>query len=108
MRELENPDEDFDVDKNWPEVTEEEYWLNPSAYKKIIWNIKERGAVGETILHLCLLNATALHADLAKRLLRYYPLLLEDVSWFDFWKSENFDFSFWFHADVESQIYVSE
>lgn len=80
VRELENPDEDFDVDKNWPEVTDEEYWSNPSAYKKIIWNIKERGAVGETILHLCLLNATALHADLAKRLLRYYPLLLEDVS----------------------------
>uniref|UniRef100_A0A182SST7 Ion transport domain-containing protein n=1 Tax=Anopheles maculatus TaxID=74869 RepID=A0A182SST7_9DIPT len=39
----------------------------------------ERGAVGETILHLCLLNATSLHADLAKRLLRFYPKLINDV-----------------------------
>lgn len=71
VRELENPDDDFDVHKNWPDITEEEYQRNPSGYKLVVWNMKERGAVGETILHLCLLNATALHADLAKRLLKY-------------------------------------
>lgn len=35
--------------------------------------------IGETILHLCLLNATSLHADLAKRLLRFYPKLINDI-----------------------------
>lgn len=35
--------------------------------------------MGETILHLCMLNATALHADLAKRLLRFYPKLINDI-----------------------------
>lgn len=35
--------------------------------------------MGETILHLCLLNATSLHADLAKRLLKFYPKLINDV-----------------------------
>lgn len=35
--------------------------------------------MGETILHLCFLNATSLHADLAKRLLRFYPNLINDV-----------------------------
>lgn len=40
---------------------------------------QERGAVGETILHLCLLNATSLLADLAKRLLRFYPKLINDI-----------------------------
>ncbi|VVC93017.1 unnamed protein product [Leptidea sinapis] len=39
----------------------------------------ERGAVGETIMHLCLLNATSLLADLAKRLLRFYPKLINDI-----------------------------
>lgn len=41
--------------------------------------MKERGAVGETILHLCLLNASSLHADLAKRLLKFYPKLIMDI-----------------------------
>jgi hypothetical protein len=45
----------------------------------VCWDLKERGAVGETCLHLCLLNATSIHADLAKRLLRFYPKLINDT-----------------------------
>jgi hypothetical protein len=37
------------------------------------------GAVGETALHLCLLNATSTHADLAKRLLKIFPNLIKDI-----------------------------
>ncbi|EDS45718.1 TRP channel protein nanchung [Culex quinquefasciatus] len=79
IRALENPEEDYDIDKECPDVTEGEYMRNPGGYREVCWNIKERGAVGETILHLCLLNATSLHADLAKRLLRFYPKLINDV-----------------------------
>nr|XP_019536378.2 transient receptor potential cation channel subfamily V member 5 [Aedes albopictus] len=79
IRALENPEEDFDIDAVCPDVTEGEYQRNPSGYREVCWNIKERGAVGETILHLCLLNATSLHADLAKRLLRFYPKLINDI-----------------------------
>ncbi|XP_073946803.1 transient receptor potential cation channel subfamily V member nanchung [Choristoneura fumiferana] len=79
LRGMENPDEEFDVEKDWPVVTQEEYDANPSAYRELCWDLKERGAVGETILHLCLLNATSLLADLAKRLLRFYPKLINDI-----------------------------
>uniref|UniRef100_A0A182RGL2 Ion transport domain-containing protein n=1 Tax=Anopheles funestus TaxID=62324 RepID=A0A182RGL2_ANOFN len=79
IRAMENPEEDFDMDAVCPEVSEAEYYMNPSGYREVCWNVKERGAVGETILHLCLLNATSLHADLAKRLLRFYPKLINDV-----------------------------
>ncbi|XP_048481884.1 transient receptor potential cation channel subfamily V member 5 isoform X3 [Plutella xylostella] len=79
LRGFENPDEEFDVDKDWPEVSQEEYDANPSAYRELCWDLKERGAVGETILHLCLLNATSLLADLAKRLLRFYPKLINEI-----------------------------
>ncbi|XP_023947943.1 transient receptor potential cation channel subfamily V member 6 [Bicyclus anynana] len=79
LRGMENPDEEFDVEKDWPAVTQEEYDANPSAYRELCWDLKERGAVGETILHLCLLNATSLLADLAKRLLRFYPKLINDI-----------------------------
>ncbi|XP_050352578.1 transient receptor potential cation channel subfamily V member 5 [Nymphalis io] len=79
LRGMENPDEEFDVEKDWPVVTQEEYDANPSGYRELCWDLKERGAVGETILHLCLLNATSLLADLAKRLLRFYPKLINDI-----------------------------
>ncbi|XP_061510330.1 transient receptor potential cation channel subfamily V member 5 [Anopheles gambiae] len=89
IRAMENPEEDFDIDAVCPEVSEAEYYLNPSGYREVCWNIKERGAVGETILHLCLLNATSLHADLAKRLLRFYPKLINDVYMCDEYYGEN-------------------
>ncbi|XP_047523525.1 transient receptor potential cation channel subfamily V member 5 [Pieris napi] len=79
LRGMENPDEEFDIDKDWPHVTQEEYDANPSGFRELCWDLKERGAVGETILHLCLLNATSLLADLAKRLLRFYPKMINDI-----------------------------
>lgn len=45
--------------------------------------------MGESILHLCLLNATSLHADLAKRLLRFYPKLINDIYMSDEYYGEN-------------------
>ena len=52
---------------------------DPSKCRLVCWDLKERGAVGETCLHLCLLNATSIHADLGKRLLRFYPKLINDI-----------------------------
>nr|KAI8748501.1 transient receptor potential cation channel subfamily V member 5-like [Biomphalaria glabrata] len=43
------------------------------------WDLEKRGTVGENILHLCLLNATQTHADLAKRLLMFFPKMLNDI-----------------------------
>lgn len=79
IRVLENPDEEFDIDQHLPNVKESEYFLNPSGYREVCWDLKKRGAVGESIFHLCLLNATSLHADLAKRLLKFYPKLINDI-----------------------------
>lgn len=30
-------------------------------------------------MHLCMLSATSIHADLAKRLLKFYPKLIVDI-----------------------------
>ncbi|XP_046993972.1 transient receptor potential cation channel subfamily V member 5 [Schistocerca americana] len=75
LRSLENPD-DFDID-DLPIPDESK--LDPSKCREVCWDLKERGAVGETVLHLCLLNATSTHAELAKRLLRFYPKLVNDI-----------------------------
>ncbi|KAL8561177.1 hypothetical protein ACOMHN_029248 [Nucella lapillus] len=48
-------------------------------YREQCWDIDQRGTVGETILHLCMLSATQTHFDLAKRLLNHYPDLINDI-----------------------------
>lgn len=55
------------------------YMLDTNKYREVCWDLNERGAVGETVLHLCLLSATSVHADLAKRLLKFYPKLINDI-----------------------------
>ncbi|XP_017777075.1 PREDICTED: transient receptor potential cation channel subfamily V member 5 [Nicrophorus vespilloides] len=88
LKAMENPD-DFEIDDEGPGISEEEYQKNPSLYRFTCWNLKDRGAVGETILHLCLLNATSIHADIAKRLLRFYPKLINDIYISDEYYGEN-------------------
>ncbi|XP_044267903.1 transient receptor potential cation channel subfamily V member 5 [Tribolium madens] len=88
LKAMENPEE-FEIDDEGPEITEEEYQKNPHLYRHVCWKIKERGAVGESIMHLCLLNATSLHADIAKRLLRFYPKLINDIYMCDEYYGEN-------------------
>ncbi|XP_033730840.1 transient receptor potential cation channel subfamily V member 6-like isoform X4 [Pecten maximus] len=53
--------------------------LPDRKFRETCWDLNERGTVGETILHLCLLNASAIHADLAKRLLQAFPKLILDI-----------------------------
>ncbi|KAK7863240.1 hypothetical protein R5R35_001452 [Gryllus longicercus] len=75
LRTMENPD-DYEIPDSHPD---EQRKLDPARCRDVCWDLRERGAVGETILHLCLLNATAVHADIAKRLLRFYPKLVNDI-----------------------------
>ncbi len=37
------------------------------------------GAVGESLLHLCMLNGTDIHIKVAKRLLKFYPCQINDI-----------------------------
>lgn len=53
--------------------------LDPTHYREVCWDLGQRGGVGETVMHLCLLSATSIHTDLAKRLLRFYPKLILDI-----------------------------
>ena len=46
--------------------------------KTVCWRLEERGMVGETPLHVCLLKATSIYVNLARRMLRIYPKLALD------------------------------
>ncbi|XP_076364510.1 LOW QUALITY PROTEIN: transient receptor potential cation channel subfamily V member 5-like [Tachypleus tridentatus] len=47
--------------------------------REVCWDLSQCGSVGETILHLCLLMSTSVHAELAKRLIRLFPKLVNDI-----------------------------
>ena len=47
----------------------------PKQTRKCCWDIEKRGALGETVLHVCLLNNTMIHNRLAKELIEVYPNL---------------------------------
>ncbi len=49
------------------------------TYKFACFDLSQIGGVGENLAHICFLNSTSLHADLAKRLLKYYPKLMNDI-----------------------------
>ncbi len=72
-----------------------------SQYKKLCWKLDQMGAVGETALHVCLLNATSIHADLAKRLLKIYPNLINDIYISDeYYGNTSFSFTFPDHTYI--------
>jgi len=48
-------------------------------YRYQFWDLAHVGAVGETIIHMCVLNASSAHNELVKRLLRIYPNLVNDT-----------------------------
>ena len=55
------------------------FLFSERKFREECWDITERGTVGEQILHLCLLNSSAIHANLAKRLLHHFPKLINDI-----------------------------
>ncbi|XP_076174002.1 transient receptor potential cation channel subfamily V member nanchung [Ptiloglossa arizonensis] len=78
LKAMENPT-DYDIDKDMGDDEVDETRIDKSKYRMVCWSLSQRGAVGETALHLCMLHATAIHIDLAKRLLRFYPKLINDI-----------------------------
>ena len=48
------------------------------AYHEVCWDLNQRGSVGETALHICMLLDNPIHTDIAKVLLRMYPKLALD------------------------------
>ncbi|KHJ43908.1 ankyrin repeat protein [Trichuris suis] len=50
-----------------------------SKYRELCWDISQRGALGESLLHICLLNGTNLHNEVAKILVTTFPKLVNDI-----------------------------
>lgn len=47
--------------------------------RELCFDMNQRGSVGETLLHLCLLNGTYFHNELAKRLVFHFPKMVNDI-----------------------------
>ena len=66
--------------------------LKSEDTKRVCWDLDLRGGVGEHILHICFLSGSAVHSALAKRLLRHFPRLIDDLYMGDeYYGSNEFD-----------------
>jgi len=65
------------------------HFKDTGAKRRCFWDVNKRGFLGETVLHLCLLNNTQVHNYLAKVLIRTYPNLLLDIYLSDEYYGEN-------------------
>ncbi|KAI3383722.1 hypothetical protein SNEBB_005561 [Seison nebaliae] len=61
----------------------------PYSSREICWDIDHVGPVGENILHLCILLGKSVHLEIAKRLLKTYPDLINDIYLGDEYFGEN-------------------
>lgn len=51
----------------------------PHLFRECCWQVEKRGSVGETTFHVCFLMQTPTHLALGRRLLKWYPKLINDV-----------------------------
>ncbi|XP_071749408.1 transient receptor potential cation channel subfamily V member 5 isoform X2 [Lepeophtheirus salmonis] len=51
----------------------------PEMYRECCWMVEKRGSVGETVFHICYLVNTTTHTFLGRRLLKWFPKLINDV-----------------------------
>ncbi|KIH62823.1 ankyrin repeat protein [Ancylostoma duodenale] len=51
-----------------------------SKYREIAWKLEERGAMGETIIGICLLQGTDVHNKLAMKIMDAFPKLINDIN----------------------------
>ena len=66
---------------------------NPDNTKLICWKIEKTGPVGESLIHMCMLNA---YHGLAKRVLMHFPKLVND-----FYMSETYYGTFPTYTDYQ-------
>ena len=70
---LTQPDADGLAEGKWAPKTK------AGGHRWTCWRLEERGFVGETALHICFLLSTPTHMILAQRLLKVFPMLINDI-----------------------------
>lgn len=50
-----------------------------SKYREVAWKLDERGTMGENLVGICLLHGTAVHNQLAIKLMLTYPKMVNDI-----------------------------
>ncbi|KHJ85520.1 hypothetical protein OESDEN_14752 [Oesophagostomum dentatum] len=48
-------------------------------YRELVWDIEQRGKMGENLLHICLLHNTADMNELAKQIVTRFPKIVNDI-----------------------------
>ncbi|KAK6747267.1 hypothetical protein RB195_000461 [Necator americanus] len=55
------------------------FGMKAVKYRELVWDIKQRGKMGENLLHICLLHNTADMNELAKQIVIRFPKIVNDI-----------------------------
>ncbi|EFO88437.1 CRE-OCR-1 protein [Caenorhabditis remanei] len=50
-----------------------------SKYREMVWSVDDRGSMGENLLAICLLQGGVLHNLIARKLIQFFPKLINDI-----------------------------
>ena len=64
-------------------------FLDPELFRECCWMVEKRGFVGESAFHICFLMQTPTHLVLARRLLKWFPKLINDIYMSEEYYGEN-------------------
>ncbi|VDM45663.1 unnamed protein product [Toxocara canis] len=52
---------------------------NEAKYRDVVWRLSERGAMGETLVGVCLMQGSPHHNALARKLIMMFPKMVNDI-----------------------------
>ena len=62
---------------------------SPHLFRECCWKVEERGFVGESAFHICFLMGTQAHLNIGRRMLKYFPKLVNDIYMSEEYYGEN-------------------
>ena len=62
---------------------------SPHLFREVCWKVEERGFVGESAFHICFLMGTKAHLNIGRRMLHFYPKLINDIYMSEEYYGEN-------------------
>ena len=62
---------------------------SPHLFRECCWMVEQRGFVGESAFHICFLMGTQAHLTIVRRMLKYFPKLINDIYMSEEYYGEN-------------------
>ena len=77
-----------------------------SNTKEICFDLTKRGSIGETLVHLCFLNGTRVHNELARLMIKHFPKMVNDIYTSEEFYGKSQDDTFFLRLGLDSKVFT--